>query len=885
MTSRKPSPLATRIVSLSLAASALFAGVAGSVGAQSNGGARGSVITSRAERAAEFPLLSRYASELTTRRGDAGADARAAEIQRAVEILSRDSRNSPLLITDAGADAASVARGVARRIAEGRVPASLRGANVFALSPGSLAFGAKTSDEFVARLRSLLEEASQSRGRVVLFVEDFHQLAGTYTSREASDAVRSAIERAGLRFIGSTTSAVYDEHIAKDASLAKLVEPVRLSSDDSPATRERDEQAAKVSNVLAGDKLSSDLRALAASAKPGERVGVILQSDDLNSPRLEALMRKYGVEVSSRMSQIGALRVEVPAAALKELAASGETRYLSPDREVRSLGHVTSTTGTDLVRTQSSGCLLGLVCSTTTLDGDNIGIAVIDSGIDAGHKTFAVKLTDLSGSRIKVKKDFTPEGKGDKDPYGHGTHVAASAAGISTVSGSAYEGVARGADIISLRVLDSSGQGKSSDLLAALNWILSPADPSKPLSSSNPTNATKFNIKVVNMSLGTPAVDSYTVDPLCKAARKLVDAGIVVVAAAGNNGKDAQGNKVYGLIHSPGDEPSVITVGASNTFGTDARGDDGIATFSSRGPTRGFTTDASGVRHFDNIVKPDLVAPGNKLVYAEADDGGSNRNMLVRQNPQLDTGITDSDNKKLMYLSGTSMATPLVAGTAALLLQANPRLTPNMVKMILMYTAQPLAGFNQLEQGSGELNVEGAVRLAKLVRTDINGGTKQGDPLLATSSLPDPKTTIAGQQFTWAQGVMLKHSYATGSGLIAKYQTVYGLGMVLGDGTVLGDGSVSGDGIMLADGFLMSDGIMLADQITTSSGMVLGDGAPFIPCGFMMSDGIMLADGMVIGDGFLMSDGFMMSDGIMLADSALEAMSAQVGGDNTPSMR
>jgi subtilisin family serine protease len=875
MTSRNPSPLATRLVSLSLAASALFAGVAGSAGAQSNRAARRSVEVTRVSSASEFPLLSRYASELTRRVRVEGADTRTAEVQRAVEILSRESRNSPILITDSGADASAVARGVARRIAEGCVPAALSGANVFALSPGALAFGTKTTDEFVARLSSVLEEASAARGRVVLFVEDFHQLAGTYTSREASATIRAAIERSGLRFIGSTTTAIYDEHIAKDASLAKLIEPVRLSADDATDARERDEQAA---NHFEGDKLSSDLRALASNAKPGERVGVILQSDDLNNPRLEAMLRKYNVEVSSRMQQLGALRVEVPAAALKELAASGETRYLSPDRTIRSLGHVTATTGTDLIRTQSNGCTLGLVCTTTTLDGTGIGIAVIDSGLDAGHKAFAAKL-DLSGSRVKFKKDFTPEATdGGKDPFGHGTHVTASAAGVSTVSGGVYEGVARGADIVSLRVLDSTGQGRSSDLLAALNWILSPADPTKPVSSSNPTNATKYNIRIVNMSLGTPAVDSYKVDPLCLAVRKLVNAGIVVVAAAGNNGKDSQGNKAYGLIHSPGDEPSAITVGAANTFGTDARGDDGIATFSSHGPTRGYTTDASGVRHYDNLIKPDLVAPGNKLIFAEADDGKSGPNALVKQNPQLDSGVTDSDNKRLMYLSGTSMATPVVSGAAALLLQANPKLTPNMVKMILMYTAQPLAGFNQLEQGAGELNVEGAMRLAKLVRTDINASAKTGDPLLTTSSLPDPKTTVAGQQFTWAQGVMLKQTYATGTNLIAKYQNVYGLGMLLGDGITMSDG------IMMSDGMMMSDGLVVGDRIMTSSGMVLGDGAPFMSCSMLMSDGIMMSDGQILGDGIMMSDGQVLGDGIMMSDSALEALSAQFG-DDTPSMK
>jgi len=105
------------------------------------------------------------------------------------------------------------------------------------------------------------------------------------------------------------------------------------------------------------------------------------------------------------------------------------------------------------------------------------------------------------------------------------------------------------------------------------------------------------------MSLGVSAVSSYKNDPICLAARKLVDAGVVVVAAAGNNGKNGAGQKIYGEIHSPGIEPSVITVGAVNTFGTDNRADDTIATYSSRGPTRSYWTDVNGTKHFDNLVQ------------------------------------------------------------------------------------------------------------------------------------------------------------------------------------------------------------------------------------------------------------------------------------------
>ena len=360
---------------------------------------------------------------------------------------------------------------------------------------------------------------------------------------------------------------------------------------------------------------------------------------------------------------------------------------MSPDRPLESFGHITATTGTDLVRTQSSGAILGLLPTTYQLDGKNIGIAIFDSGMDAEHKSFRSAL--LQASRVVVNKDFTGENR-TTDNYGHGTHVTSSAAGINPVSGTTYDGVAVNSNIISLRVLNARGTGSTAGVLNAINWILSPVDPTRPVSTTNVLNKDKYNIRVANFSLGAAAIDTYRNDPLCRAARKLVDAGIVVVVAAGNNGKDALGRKIYGQVHSPGNEPSVITVGASNTFGTDRRSDDGITTYSSRGPTRSFSTDANGVKHYDNLIKPDLAAPGNKLIYAEADN-----NYLVTQNPSLhavdnSSGTGSGDDRKLMYLSGTSMATPLVSGSAALLLQINPKLTPNMVKMILMYTAQQL---------------------------------------------------------------------------------------------------------------------------------------------------------------------------------------------------
>ncbi len=129
---------------------------------------------------------------------------------------------------------------------------------------------------------------------------------------------------------------------------------------------------------------------------------------------------------------------------------------------------------------------------------------------------------------------------------------------------------------------------------------------------------------------------------------------------------------------------------------------------------------------------------------------------------------------KLMYLSGTSMSTPMVSGAAALLLEANSSLTPNMVKMLMMYTAQPMAGFNTLDQGAGQLNIAGAVAIAKLVRTPLLGLTPAFGSALLTQSAPAPQTTISTSSFLWTQGLILKHATITGRDLINKYQVSYG---------------------------------------------------------------------------------------------------------------
>ncbi|HWS86656.1 MAG TPA: S8 family serine peptidase [Pyrinomonadaceae bacterium] len=591
-------------------------------------------------------------------------------------------------------------------------------------------------------------------------------------------------------------------------------------------------------------KVSADLRQKLTS---GGKLNVVVKAASAWNKTLDDAVKSNNGTVTKSFANFPLRAVSLPAAAVESFASRADVDYVALDREVKLLGHVTLTTGADAARVMANYA--------PTYDGTGVGIAVLDSGLDPAHTVF----TQESGStsRVAYSKDFTGENRTD-DPYGHGTHVASIAAGNGQVSNGAYRGIASNAKIVNLRVLNSQGRGTVSQLLAAIDWVKS--------------NRAAYNIRVVNMSLGTSAVDSYTIDPLCLAVRGLVDAGIVVVAAAGNEGKDGLGNKIYGQVHSPGIDPSVITVGASNTFGTDARNDDTVATYSSRGPTRSFRTDAFGVKHYDNLIKPDLVAPGNRIIDAQ-----SAGNLLVQQNPALDANVSGSAAREQMYLSGTSMAAPVAAGAAALMLQANPTLTPNLVKALLMYTAQQLPGFNTFEQGAGQVNLEGAMRLARLVRTDLSSSTPVGTSML-TGSFGSQQTNIAGWQFDWAQGIVLDQTFATGTNLVTKYQKVYNLGALLGDGTLLADGA------LMTDAVLMSDGVLLGDHILTASGALMTDGSPFLNCGALLGDGVLLADGALMTDGVLLGDGALLGDGVLLADVSAQAGRALIQGDNTASM-
>ena len=202
----------------------------------------------------------------------------------------------------------------------------------------------------------------------------------------------------------------------------------------------------------------------------------------------------------------------------------------------------------------------------------------------------------------------------------------------------------------------------SSDVVAAIDYAVE--------------NRERFNIRVINLSVAAGVYESFATDPLTQAALRAVRSGILVVAAAGNLGSSATGAPRYGSITSPGNAPWVLTVGASDV--SDTAGGNGVASFSSRGPSA-----------FDGTPKPDILAPGGPQ--------GSARTMSRRD----------------LRLSGTSIAAPIVAATAALMLQVNASLSPNAIKAILQFTAHRLEGVDESTQGAGLLNARGAIALAQ----------------------------------------------------------------------------------------------------------------------------------------------------------------------------
>ncbi|HVC88838.1 MAG TPA: S8 family serine peptidase [Gaiellaceae bacterium] len=354
---------------------------------------------------------------------------------------------------------------------------------------------------------------------------------------------------------------------------------------------------------------------------------------------------------------INGVEATVPAAQLKKLQGIPGI-VVTPNANVKLSGSVSSTQLWPYV----SGNAMQWPGDLSTYQGNTPAIAIVDSGIqprsDFGNRVIAsVNLSTLPGN--------TTADTGTTDQAGHGTFVAGIAAGAAPD----LAGASPGAPLVSVKVMNSDGMAKTSDVIAACQWILD--------------NKAQYNIRVANFSLHSSyGTNSYR-DPLDQAVERLWFNGVTVVAAAGNYGS-ASGPS--GVLYAPGNDPFVITVGALDLNNTVSSADDTVAPWSAYGYTE------------DGFYKPDLSAPGRYMVGPIP--AGSTITTLKPGN------MVGTDR---IQLSGTSFSAPVVAGTAADILARHPNWTPDQVKGALMRTARKLWTSNPRAAGVGELTASRAV--------------------------------------------------------------------------------------------------------------------------------------------------------------------------------
>src|SRR5579864_1402698 len=526
--------------------------------------------------------------------------------------------------------------------------------------------------------------------------------------------------------------------------------------------------------AFAGSKIAPDLQANSSST-----VDVIVQF--VNPPTKQQLKQlgSYG-RMKHIFTGIKAAHLSLPMSVVQALANDPTILYISPDRNMAGSLDLADSTTNATVAWQQYG-----------VDGTGVGVAIIDSGVSLKND---LKTKDTLGSRIVYSESFV-SGLDASDGFGHGTHVA----GIVAANGAdstgpnfarTFKGIAPNANIINLRVLDQTGAGTESGVIAAIQRAIQ-------LQST-------YNIRIINLSLGHPIYESYTLDPLCQAVEQAWQAGIVVVTAAGNYGRDnSNGRHGYGTIASPGNDPYVITVGATSMNGTPYRTDDTIASYSSKGPTL-----------IDHIVKPDLVAPGNNIISLLA----SPTCTLLAQYPKTQVNSTtyctncetlgtySTASASYFRLSGTSMATPMVSGAVALLMQYQPSLTPDQVKARLMKTSAKmlpqystgtdiltLAKFNNQSDifsvGAGYLDIAAAMASTDTVTMPALS------PVAVYNSATKTVTILRDFSVVWGDSVVWGSVVFNGS--IGSQSVVWGSSVVWGDTTLSGFSVVWGGAVGL----------------------------------------------------------------------------------------
>jgi serine protease AprX len=419
---------------------------------------------------------------------------------------------------------------------------------------------------------------------------------------------------------------------------------------------------------------------LAASLTPlttstTESVVALVSELEPATQSAEHQVERLGGSVLEHLEVIDGFVAELPRTALGVLDASPAVRWAVPNAAVRLQSQygqdsgVASAVYTDVVRANKTW--------TFGTNGTGVSVAVIDTGVDTTG--------DLAGQVIHAE-DFTRE-QNNLDTFGHGTFVAGLIAGTGADSSGAVKGVAPGAKIVSLKVAEADGSTDVTRVLEALEWVLA--------------FRTLYGIRVINLSLGFATQQSAIIDPLDFAVERVWNAGLVVVAAAGNGGSNTPS------VTAPGNDPLVITAGSVSDKTTVSLGDDTVSSYSSSGPT------------VDGYAKPDVLAPGRSVVSSR-----SPGSTIDLENPNSSIDATYAK------ASGTSFATAITSGVAALVLSRNPLLSPDQVKHRLITTARMPLTVSGPAAGHGVVDAFGAT-----MSLDLSSGYQGVSPAVGGGSL------------------------------------------------------------------------------------------------------------------------------------------------------
>jgi serine protease AprX len=513
-------------------------------------------------------------------------------------------------------------------------------------------------------------------------------------------------------------------------------------------------------------------RALSEKARGegAERVDVIVAFVSRPAEGEPSLASQMDGEKKQGYKRLSFEAMQVPARALEALANHPNVKFVSADEAVTS--H--SVAARETARVPGSSTVSST--TNTTYDGNGVAVAVLDSGVYSHGDYDATLLAqfDFVGAAAGVETGFS-------DTFGHGTHVAGMIGADGHYSTSEkYRGAAADGGIVSLRVLNELGVGSVSDVLQALDWILT-------------TGKTTYGIRVANLSLGKGVDTALASDPLVQAVDAVWDAGVVVVVSAGNFGWTG-----HYTITSPGISRKVITVGSLTDNDTGSNfADDYVSTYSSRGPTL-----------YDHVLKPDLVAPGNRVIatFAEISTLGT----LLPGNILCGSNGSSNCNQRYLRLSGSSMATAVVSGAVARMLDKDGTLSPSTVKARLMKSARKIAG-DPTVTGAGVLDVNAAMNLTGTLKSQ----TQALSPLIALSSdstrvyVEDTSKLWGSSQwaagYIWTNGSLWSNGYTSASGYVWSDASLWSNEYLWSNGSIWSNGFIWSNGSIWSNGFIWSN--------------------------------------------------------------------------------